>query len=57
MYKFYKKINNKWKYCDTFNSTLASEYHAYINWCTANEVEWKLVRVSDNIIVHSSNNK
>lgn len=56
MYKFYKFINNKWKHCDTFNSTLDSEYHAYINWCTANEVEWKLVRVSDNIIVHSSNN-
>jgi len=51
MYKFYKLLNNKWKYAETFNSTLDPNYHAYINWCEDNNIKWKLVRVSDNVIM------
>jgi len=52
MYKFYKLLgNNNWKYTDTFNSTLDPEYHSYINWCTENNVRWKLVRSFDNTIM------
>lgn len=48
MYKFYKIFaNGTEKYCETFNSTLDPNYHAYINWCRENNVGWKLVRVSD----------
>lgn len=55
MYKFYKLLgNNVWKYADTFNSTLDPEYHSYINWCKANNIKWKLVRVFDGKTVHSS---
>lgn len=55
MYKFYKLLGSGvWKYADTFNSTLDPEYHAYINWCTENKVQWKLVRTFDNKIVYSS---
>jgi len=50
MYKFYKLLDSGiWKYADTFNSTLDPEYHSYINWCTENDIRWKLVRVSDNV--------
>ena len=54
MYKFYKVFpNGKEKYCETFNSTLDPEYHAYINWCRENKINWKLVRVFDNAVVFS----
>jgi hypothetical protein len=53
MYKFYKLLgNDKWKYADTFNSTLDPNYHEYINWCKVNNVKWKLVRTSDNKIMY-----
>jgi hypothetical protein len=52
MYKFYKLLpNGKWKYADTFNSTLDPNYHAYINWCKEYGMKWKLVRVFDDKIV------
>ena len=52
MYKFYKIFQNgNEKYCATFNSTLDPEYHAYINWCKENDMNWKLVRSSDNKIM------
>jgi len=55
MYKFYKLFKNgNQKYTDTFNSTLDPEYHAYINWCRENEMDWKLVRQFDKKITHSS---
>ena len=55
MYKFYKMFpNGKEKYCDTFNSTLDPNYHAYINWCRENKIEWKLVNTSDNTIKFKS---
>lgn len=54
MYKFYKIFpNGKEKYCETFNSTLDPEYHAYINWCRENGIDWKLVD-SEGIIKHTS---
>lgn len=44
MYKFIKILHNgKEKHCATFNSTLDPEYHAYINWCRDNKMNWKLV--------------
>lgn len=53
MYKFYKIFpNGKEKYCDTFNSTLDPNYHAYINWCRENDIRWKLVRTFDNLIIY-----
>jgi len=49
MYKFYKIFpNGTRKYCDTFNSTLDPEYHAYINWCKENDMHWELIEVSTN---------
>jgi hypothetical protein len=57
MYKFYKIFENgNKKYCDTINSTLDPVYHAYINWCTDNDVKWELIRTSDNKIVADNNN-
>jgi hypothetical protein len=50
-YKFYKLLGNKWKYADTFYSTLDPEYHSYINWCKENDIRWKLVRVFDEKIM------
>ena len=53
MYKFYKLLGSgKWKYADTFNSTLDPNYHEYINWCKMNNVRWKLVRVHDDKIMY-----
>jgi hypothetical protein len=53
-YKFYKIFpNGKEKYAETFDSTLDPEYHAYINWCKENNVDWKLVD-SDGKIKHTS---
>jgi len=50
MYKFYKIFpNGTEKYCETFNSTLDLDYHAYINWCNENNIGWKLIRVFDNV--------
>lgn len=58
MYKFYKLLGSgTWKYCDTFNSTLDPEYHAYINWCNDNNMEWKLERASDGKILFQSQTK
>lgn len=55
MYKFYKLLpSGKWKYADTFNSTLDPNYHAYINWCKKYGMKWKLVRVFDDKIVFES---
>jgi hypothetical protein len=52
MYKFYKIFaNDKRKYVETFNSTLDPNYHAYINWCEQNKVNWELIRVSDNKVM------
>lgn len=50
-YKFYKLIGDKWKYTETFYSTLDPEYHSYINWCKENNMRWKLVRVFDDKIM------
>lgn len=55
MYKFYKLLDSgKWKYYDTFNSTLDPYYHAAINYCRENNMKWKLVRVFDNKIMFSN---
>lgn len=55
MYKFYRTLwNGKWKYCETFNSTLDPEYHDLINYCTEEKINWKLVSTYDNIIKYSS---
>ena len=56
MYKFYKifKSGNK-KYVATFNSTLDPEYHAYINWCNDNGIDWELIETSTNKVKYSSN--
>lgn len=55
MYKFYKIFpNGNEKYCETFDSTLDPDYHAYINWCRENNMSWKLVRTSDNVIMFQS---
>jgi len=55
MYKFYKIFSNgKEKYCATFESTLDPEYHAYVNWCNENKMEWKLVWTYNNSIKFQS---
>lgn len=59
MYRFYKIFSNgKKKYCDTFNSTLDPNYHAYINWCKQFSLDnpkfpigWELIRVHDNKVM------
>lgn len=51
MYKFYRLLpNGKWKYAETYNSTLDPEYHADINYCRDNDIRWKLVSNYDNTI-------
>lgn len=43
MYKLYRKLpNGKWKYTDTFNSTLDPRYHEYLNWLNEDKIEWEL---------------
>jgi hypothetical protein len=56
MYKFYKIFSNgSKKYCYTFNSTLDPEYHAYINWCKENNIDWEVIDTNTNIVKFSSN--
>lgn len=55
MYKFYRMLpSGKWKYSDTYNSTLDPDYHDYINYCNSNNIPWKLVRVYDDKIMFKS---
>lgn len=43
MYKFYRKLwNGKWKYTETFNSTLDPNYHELINDLRETRTEWEL---------------
>lgn len=50
MYKMYKKLwNNKWKYIETFNSTLDPNYHALINLFREEKVEWQLRDYQDKV--------
>lgn len=57
MYKFYKIFSDgKRKYVGKFNSTLDPEYHAYINWCKENKMDWCLISTYDGKIKYSSNN-
>lgn len=52
MYKFIKILGNgAEKQVLVTNSTLDVEYHAYIDWCRANKMHWKLVRVYDGKIM------
>ncbi len=55
MYKFYKLFKTGLrKYAETFNSTLDPNYHAYINWCKENDIDWELVRTFDNKVMFTS---
>ncbi len=55
MFEFIKILHNgKEKKCETFNSTLDAEYHAYINWCKENNMNWKLVDKSSGKIKFQS---
>lgn len=58
MYKFYKIFaNGKEKYCETFNSTLDFNYHAYINWCNDNGIAWKLIDANGKIKFSNKQNQ
>ena len=51
LYKFYRMMpSGNWKYTEVFNSTLDPEYHALINHCRDNKIDWKLVSTYDNSI-------
>jgi hypothetical protein len=51
LYYFYRMMpNGKWKYTEAFNSTLDPEYHALINHCRENKINWKLVSTYDSSI-------
>ncbi len=51
MYKFYRMLHNgKYKYTDTFNSTLDPNYHDLINYCRENDIRWQLIWTYDNSI-------
>lgn len=43
MYKLYRQLpNGKWKYYDTFNSTLDPNYHGAIEKLTELGIKWEL---------------
>jgi len=54
MYRFYRKLaSGKWKYTETFMSTLDPSYHGLINHCNDEDIEWKLT-TTDGIIKFKS---
>jgi hypothetical protein len=61
MYKFYRKLaSGKWKYSETFKSTIDPYYHELINYCNDNKegvIDWKLVRDFDKKIMYSNCNE
>lgn len=55
MFKFYRMMpSGKWKYTETYNSTLDPEYHADINYLGEQGIDWKLVATSNNTVLFSS---
>lgn len=56
MYKLYRRISpdSKWKYIDTYNSTLDPNYHSTINYLNSQKWDWVLIRTSDSVIMFSS---
>lgn len=54
MYKFYRQLNNgKWKYTESFNSTLDPNYHELINYCNQKDIKWKLINSLNEIKFHN----
>jgi hypothetical protein len=42
-FKLYRKLpSGKWKYTESYNSTLDPNYHADINYLNDNKIDWEL---------------